>query len=212
MVASDALEWSPIETRWLALPRSENMYQDPDSITDILLAPSGEVCCLRRRPQTAEVLVWSAGCPGRPESWTAGRDLSLLQIFGFDGQEVFANTGGALLKIQAGIVTTLHESARRITAPALSPNRSHLLWIEKGNRSQPFVLAMGRGEGPRAVDITSEWLHARWLSPSEIVVARLIVGDCRVAFSLHDCEDDPGDGDEPIGAFSLRERGRHTLG
>ncbi len=170
-----ALEWS-LAAAPVPLDRGTGnlVYQDELPLTDVQVAPSGEICCLRRRPQEAEILVWAQKDQG-PKTWLSGRSLPLLQLFGFDGRKLFGVTRDAILSITANETRVLYRSAGRIVRPSASPDGlSVLLTEERGSAGTYAAVVVGESGNQWAiVGDGEEYSEAAWLSDEEILTVVL---------------------------------------
>ena len=180
------LLWRQVVPTEVRLPAPILKYQDDQPLSDILVAGNGAVCCARRVPNFAEVLVWPEGLTGSPASWTGPPRLPILRIFAFDGSATYAFTGEQLLRVRPGEVDILHRASKPIRDAHLSPDGQHLVWLEKGDIARGYVAPVQLKLRPWPLQIRDYCYDARWLSSDEIVVLELHhAGDAETGQSMH---------------------------
>ncbi|HEU5195887.1 MAG TPA: hypothetical protein VFW70_14195 [Methylomirabilota bacterium] len=173
----------PVEVH---LPAPVLKYQDELPLSDIVVAANGAVCCARRIPELAEVLVWPEGLAGTPESWTGPPRLPILRIFAFDGSVAYAFTDRQLLRVRPGAVDTLHTTSRPIRSAHLSPDGRHVVWIENARIGRGYVAPVEPTPRPRPLRISDDCFDVRWASATEIVALELHhSGDVETGQSMH---------------------------
>jgi hypothetical protein len=161
-------------------------YQDDQPLSDIFVAGNGAVCCARRVPNFAEVLVWPEGLIGSPVSWTGPPRLPILRIFAFDGSVTYAFTKDQLLRVRPGEVDILHTTSKPIRDAHLSPDGQHIVWLEKAHIARGYVAPVELKLRPRPLQISDYCYDARWLSSDEILVVELHhAGDAETGQSMH---------------------------
>lgn len=161
-------------------------YQDDQPLSDIVVAGNGAVCCARRVPDFAEVLVWPEGLIGSPVSWTGPPRLPILRIFAFDGSVAYAFTRDQLLRVRPGAVDILHMASKPIRDAHLSPDGQHIVWLEKAGIARGYVAPVQLKLRPWPLQISDYCYDARWLSSDEIVVLELHhAGDAETGQSMH---------------------------
>jgi hypothetical protein len=173
------------------LPQAVVLYEDTFPLSDIAQAEDGAVCCARRVPGLAEVIVWPRGIVGGPISWSGPPSLPILRIFGFTGSEVYACSGDQIFRIGPGAVNVLHTTRGRIHGAWLSPDTRSLLWLEREGGAHGYVARIGDPVRPARLRLEDDCYDARWLTSEEILAIELHhAGDAEAGLSLHIC--DPG--------------------
>ena len=133
------LLWRQVVPTEVLLQAAIRKYQDDQPLSDIFVAGIGAVCCARRVPDSAEVLVWPEGLIGSPVSWTGRPRLPILRIFAFDGSVTYAFTKDQLLRVRPGEVDILHTASKPIRDAHLSPDGQHIVWLEKADIARGYV-------------------------------------------------------------------------
>ena len=172
------LPWVQRHPEGISLDAATVLYEDPLALHNLLVSPTGATCCLRRIPGKAEVVVWDGLPASRPMSWTGQPSLPLLEIFGFDGKEVYGRSETALLRIGPGDVRTLYETKAVVRAAALSPDRSRLVWIEgacngEDYTSRLFTMPIGSPKAVRQARTSDNCASVLWLPEGTIVACQV---------------------------------------
>jgi hypothetical protein len=180
------LLWGQVVPTEVLLQAPVLKYQDDQPLSDIVVAGDGAVCCARRVPNFAEVLVWPEGLTGSPVSWTGPPRLPILRIFAFDGSITYAFTEDQLLRVRPGAVDILHRASKPIRDAHLSPDGQHIVWLEKAGIARGYVAPVQLELRPRLLQIRDYCYDARWLSSDQILAVELHhAGDAETGQSMH---------------------------
>lgn len=159
----------------VVLDDADVLYEDALPMSDVLVAPSGGTCCLRRIPDRAEVVAWESAPGGQPASWTGPPSIPLIALIGFDGEQVFGRTESALLLIRRDRIETLYETKSRIGTAALSAEAGALLWTER-NPARLCSMRVREDTRVREASLPRDCtaVQATWLSGDEILASLIL--------------------------------------
>jgi hypothetical protein len=182
----NSIAWQQVDATEMVLASCELKYGDDRPLSDIRVADNGAVCCARRVPRLAEVVVWPDGMTGAPVSWTGPPALSLVRIFAFDGVFAYAFSEDQLFRIGPGTVESIHTASASIRDARLSPDGRHILWLEKTPAVRGYVAAVETPLRPARLQVREYCYDVCWLTPSEILVLELhLKKDAETGQSLH---------------------------
>ena len=181
-----SIAWRHVDVTEVVLEPGELKYRDDRPLSDIRVADNGAVCCARRVPGFAEVVVWPDGLTAAPVSWTGSPTLSLVRIFAFDSAFAYALSDDRLLRIGPGTVETIHNASTSIRDARLSPDGGHIIWLQKTPRVRGYVAAVSARLRPTRLLVKDYCYDVCWLTPNEILALELhIKGDAETGQSLH---------------------------
>ena len=183
---SHRLRSRDVEEDVVGLPEPVLVHQDDLPLSDIVVARGGAVCCARRIPEWAEVLVWPGGLEGPAESWTGTPSLRIIRIIAFDGSTCFASNEHEILAITKGNVATIHRTRAAIYEAWVSPDGRHVAWKERGRSSRGYVATLAEKLRPLRLAIEEDVHTLRWVGSERLAVVELHhYGDSEAGESLH---------------------------
>lgn len=182
-----ALLWADTTEKVSSAWTSSIVYADSLPLSDLLIGPSGQLCFLRRRPLVVDIVVLRES-GAAPTAWVKNYSGKVLQLFGFDGEQVFANTGSSVLRVVPGGSEVIHESPSPVRAPSFDRSTQLLLWMAGARRHKPFVLDRRSSRVPRELLSGASCFQAAWCGEKQVAVQTMGgpgSEDYQSTFSLH---------------------------